>query len=465
MTVGVGCFLDIHVICVVTAETIDRTEELLSFLHQERIETVAFNIEEREGVNTQRPLVTQQQARGFWRRVIQDARTTTGTFRVRELGPITRYLQNEAEFGTRDPMPTVSYNGDLTLLSPELAGLTAPEHRDFVVGSVLDTPLRDLIAQGAEYTPQVVPPLEDGQQVVATADTSRLVTYNILTGGIDKDGSERRRKRQLTFLDSLQADVIALKELRGWDAGGWRRLWEAANRLRMVPLPPVISRRGRGNHLALFYRPATVQVVDYEADPARGAFYHGVGRARLVIRDHPVLTVLFTHLCFLGGTERYAEAQWLTGYGDTYEGDPQRVVLLGDLNTIGARDREPDWERIPANLRSRHCHLTPTGACGQTDRRAIHLLENAGFRDPYDLLGLDPQRTAGYWSDEELLDHRSDFALANQNLARSVTRVVTHDTASARALSDHLPVELHLTAPAASTEAPDAPRRRGRRRA
>ncbi|MFD7788338.1 hypothetical protein ACFV4Q_35415 [Streptomyces nojiriensis] len=58
-------------------------------------------------------------------------------------------------------------------------------------------------------------------------------------------------------------------------------------------------------------------MVDYDGDPARGAFYHGVGCARLEIRDQPVLTVLFTHLCFLGGTERYAEAQWLTAYGDT----------------------------------------------------------------------------------------------------------------------------------------------------
>ncbi|MFF3087122.1 hypothetical protein ACFVRB_19020 [Streptomyces nojiriensis] len=134
---------------------------------------------------------------------------------------------------------------------------------------------------------------------------------------LDRDGSERRRKRQLALLDSLQADVIAFQELRGWDAGGWWRLWEAANKLEMTPLPPVLSRRGRGNHLALLYRPQTVRVVDYDADPARRAFYHGVGRARLEIRDQPVLTVLFTHLCFLGGTERYAEAQWLTAYGDT----------------------------------------------------------------------------------------------------------------------------------------------------
>ncbi|MFD0386263.1 hypothetical protein ACFQ2B_39275 [Streptomyces stramineus] len=82
-------------------------------------------------------------------------------------------------------------------------------------------------------------------------DHARLVTYNTLTGGIDSDGGEWRRQQQIKFLD---ADVIALQELRGWDEGGWWRLWQAANALGTVPLPPVLSRHGRGNHLALLYR-------------------------------------------------------------------------------------------------------------------------------------------------------------------------------------------------------------------
>ncbi|MEW2581395.1 endonuclease/exonuclease/phosphatase family protein [Streptomyces syringium] len=288
----------------------------------------------------------------------------------------------------------------------------------------------------------------DGRALAAArrqgVDHARLVTYNILTGGIDSDGGEWRRQQQIGFLASLDADVIALQELRGWDEGGWWRLWAAANALGMVPLPPVLSRHRRGNHLALLYRPTTVRVDDYESDAAPGAFYHGLGRARLSIRDQPLLTVLFTHLSFLGGAERYAEAQWLTGYGGTYEGEPQRVVLAGDLNTIGVHDPEPGWRRIPANLRSRHCYLTAGGEFGDTDRRAIQLLTTAGFHDPVDVLGQPPHRTAGDWSPEEAVDHRSDFILTTWHLVDHIAAATVHDTEMTRALSDHLPVVLDI---------------------
>ncbi|MBO0654623.1 endonuclease/exonuclease/phosphatase family protein [Streptomyces triculaminicus] len=279
------------------------------------------------------------------------------------------------------------------------------------------------------------------------AGNARLVTYNTLTGGIDSDGGEWRRRRQIEFLASLDADIIALQELRRWDEGGWWRLWGAANALGMVPLPPVLSARGRGNHLALLYRPATVRIDDYEPDAASGTFHHGLGRARLSIKGQPLLTVLFTHLCVLGGAERYAEAQWLAGYGGAYEGEPQRVVLAGDLNSIGANDPEPDWSRMPANLRARHCHLTAGGTFGDTDRRALQLLSLAGFRDPFEVLGQATPRTVGYWSPQEAVDHRRDFILANTHVADHIAAAAVHDSKATRALSDHLPVVLDLQAP------------------
>ncbi|MEU2516527.1 endonuclease/exonuclease/phosphatase family protein [Streptomyces syringium] len=293
---------------------------------------------------------------------------------------------------------------------------------------------------------RMAPLSADGQPPVA--GVARLVTYNTLTGGIDSDGSEWRRQRQIEFLASLDADVIALQELRGWDEGGWWRLWQAANALGMVPLPPVLSARGRGSHLALLYRPGTVRVEDFESDAARGAFHHGLGRARLRIRDQPLLTVLFTRLCPLGGAERYAEAQWLAGYGGTYKGEPRRAVLLGDLNTIGEHDLEPEWSRGPASLRSRHCHLTVGGSFGDTDRRAIQLLAAAGFHDPFDVLGEKPPRTVGYWSPAERVDRRSDFVLANWHVVDQIAAATVHDTDTTRVLSDHLPVVLDLAPPA-----------------
>ncbi|MFI1179936.1 endonuclease/exonuclease/phosphatase family protein [Streptomyces sp. NPDC020799] len=294
--------------------------------------------------------------------------------------------------------------------------------------------------------PRLVPASAAAVPPLASAP-ARLVTYNTLAGGIDADGGERRRLEQTEFLASLDADVIALQDLRGWGQGGWWRLWAVAHALGMVPLPPVLCARGGGRHQALLYRPRTVRVVSYVDDAEGGTFHHGLGRARLYVKDQP-LTVLFTHLCPLGGAERLAEAQWLTAYGDTWQGDPQRVVLAGDLNTIGQHDPEPDWFRVPASRRSRHCHLTPGGAFGDTDRRAIQLLAKAGFHDPFDVLGQAPPCTTGYWGPEEAVEHRSDFILANWNVVDHVTAADVHDTETTRALSDHLPVVLDIAPPA-----------------
>ncbi|MFI0912453.1 endonuclease/exonuclease/phosphatase [Streptomyces abikoensis] len=284
-----------------------------------------------------------------------------------------------------------------------------------------------------------------------TARGVRIGTYNLLTGGIDKDDEEQRRLGQNGFLASLGLDVLVVQELRRWEEHGWWRLWALAEATGMVPLPPVLSARGGGNHLAMLYRPQTVRVAEWDTDACRGVFHHGLGRAIVYFKgDSRPWTILATHLSFLGGEERLAEARWLTGYGDSYESNGQRVLLPGDLNTIGARDPEPEWSKIPANLRSRHCLLTAEGGFGATDRRAIQLLEAAGFADPYDLLSTTPARTAGFWSEEELLPHRSDFVLANRLAAPYVRGVTTHDTDITRSLSDHLPVVVTLSVPAAA---------------
>ncbi|MHA7956343.1 endonuclease/exonuclease/phosphatase family protein [Streptomyces sp. L500] len=330
------------------------------------------------------------------------------------------------------PAPSPSTRHDLSCEPPPPGRVLSPVPPPIVHPSTSALPAK----------PSPVPPGE------VSETTARILTYNTLTGGIDADGSEHRRRGQTKFLKARKPDVLVLQELRRWDEGGWWRLWELANTLRMVALPPVLSQHGRGNHLAVLYRPETVRVASYDPDACRGLFYHGLGRATVYLRDDPrPWVILATHLSFLGGEERLAEARWLTGYADSYEGNGQRVLLPGDLNTIGVLDLEPEWSQIPANLRSRHCHLDADGGFGATDRRAIQLLSAAGFADPYRLLGSAPARTAGYWRQEELIDHRSDFILANRLAAPSVRAVTTHDTAVTRSLSDHLPVEVSLATP------------------
>ena len=136
--------LDPHVICVVTPESIADGAGIMRFLDEAGFTQIGFNIEEREGVNTGRPLVDPQAARAFWRQVIAYCRTSPRTFFIREFGNLSRHLQGKP-LPRRDVLPTVAVNGDVTLLSPELAGMPSTEHHDFVVGNVLTTPIQHVL--------------------------------------------------------------------------------------------------------------------------------------------------------------------------------------------------------------------------------------------------------------------------------------------------------------------------------
>lgn len=127
-------------ICVVTPETVRDPAGVLAFFENLGADRVGFNIEEQEGPNNQRAKVDALAARGFWRAVFR--RSGAGT-RFREYERILGYLA-QARAGRKsawiserhDPIPTVSYNGDVSLLSPELAGTKAPEYGDFIVGNI-----------------------------------------------------------------------------------------------------------------------------------------------------------------------------------------------------------------------------------------------------------------------------------------------------------------------------------------
>lgn len=135
-----------HVICVVTPDSLPHVNELLDFLATLDFPVVAFNIEERDGANTERPLVSAEQAREFWDGVIAWQRASLNPLRIRELGMVSRHLRG-GHPPVRDPFPTIAYNGDVTLLSPELAGMQDPKYGDFVAGNVLTEPLNMILAR------------------------------------------------------------------------------------------------------------------------------------------------------------------------------------------------------------------------------------------------------------------------------------------------------------------------------
>ena len=139
-------------ICVVTADTIGRTAELLEFFSRLGCDTVGFNIEEMEGLNAGRVRVTPDQARLFWRDLWQ-LRARYPGLRIRDLDRLRRFLSFsrgalslDYTDTLYDPIPTVATTGETVVLSPELLGIDAPGYNHFVIGNVLSKSLPALLS-------------------------------------------------------------------------------------------------------------------------------------------------------------------------------------------------------------------------------------------------------------------------------------------------------------------------------
>lgn len=263
--------------------------------------------------------------------------------------------------------------------------------------------------------------------------TLRVGTYNLLDGGGD------RLSTQMTALRAMDLDLVALQEVKDGSRDDHALECSIANELGMQTLlAPSASHQC---HLVLAWKPDKLRRVRYSPDAAEGNFHHTLQRVEFVIPDtDEPLTVLNTHLDPFSGDDRESEARWLTEYA----APGRRTLLLGDLNTIGADDPEPDWSTLPGHLRSRHLLCRDDGTLGPTDRRAIRLLVGAGFVDPFADLPLS-RNTVGHWDEQEDgIPRRSDYILG-AGLAFRAAGVI--DNQMVCRLSDHLPayavVEIH----------------------
>jgi uncharacterized protein len=155
--------IEFSLIAVVGTDGIGRAEELLDFLAGLGAASIGFNIEEFEGSNTGAQPIPAQ-AHDFWTRTLAWSAAHPGV-EIRELDRLAHYLRT-IRAGQRaawdahrfDPLPTVAFNGDVVLLSPELAGITDEHYGDFIAGNILEQSLTAILARAwqlpyvAEFT-------------------------------------------------------------------------------------------------------------------------------------------------------------------------------------------------------------------------------------------------------------------------------------------------------------------------
>lgn len=163
------------VICVVTRETVKSPDSLFEFFEGLGAESVGFNIEEEEGSNNIRETAPLDEVRAFWRALF-DRINSGSPLPSREAGRLFGYLA-DVKAGNKklwtstkvEPIPTVSWTGNVVLLSPEFLGVNAPEHGNFVVGNVLKESIPTMLGK-AQQVPYVREFLEGVQKCRKSCD-------------------------------------------------------------------------------------------------------------------------------------------------------------------------------------------------------------------------------------------------------------------------------------------------------
>lgn len=256
----------------------------------------------------------------------------------------------------------------------------------------------------------------------------RLMTYNILTGGVDHDDSTRLA-RVLAIVQEQQPDVLVLNECNHFDARGNQTLHAVERQLGMRG---VLARAATGFHVAIFVRDLAL-VESEQVQPA----YHAMLKVTALWGRQPV-TILGAHLCPFGGTHRLLEAELMTRFAL----DAEWVFAAGDLNAISPNDASRiDTSGWPERRRARHEFQ------GTIDTRAIDTLQRAGLVD-LALAADNPAPTIGMMQGTpESHRGRIDYVFGTRPVAATLrsSHVVSND--EARTASDHLPLVVDVEVP------------------
>jgi uncharacterized protein len=142
-------------LCVVSHPEPGLAMELYDFFRDLGCHALGINVEEQEGVNTRPNAHTAEAVRQFWAELTVAWRADP-RIEVREVEWAVRYagafLADQADDLLPryiDPIPSIGYDGRVILLSPELAGFTDARYGDFASGSVLNTPLAEIVSTAA----------------------------------------------------------------------------------------------------------------------------------------------------------------------------------------------------------------------------------------------------------------------------------------------------------------------------
>ncbi|PIR04944.1 MAG: radical SAM protein [Candidatus Liptonbacteria bacterium CG11_big_fil_rev_8_21_14_0_20_35_14] len=142
--------INFTVIAVVSKESLTRAKEIYEFFCMLKCSSVGFNIEEKENVN-KREICDNNMVTNFWSDLF-DFWKANPVIEVREFSQILSRIELLSTEEDKEPVnlqysiyPSITYNGDIVLLSPEFLGAKAPQYDDFIVGNINNESLLSII--------------------------------------------------------------------------------------------------------------------------------------------------------------------------------------------------------------------------------------------------------------------------------------------------------------------------------
>jgi len=125
------------ILAVIGQESTDNARSILDFLSDLGSPWVGLNIEAKEAANAGATVPTINDARRFWRDVLAWS-TGEPPMKIREVEWLLNYLAADQSVRSSDArhdlIPTIGWNGDVVLLSPELLGVRDENYENFEHG-------------------------------------------------------------------------------------------------------------------------------------------------------------------------------------------------------------------------------------------------------------------------------------------------------------------------------------------
>ncbi len=142
-----------QVIAVLTADALDRDDELFDFFVEHGVDNLAFNMEETEGENRRSSLSrpdAEERYRAFLERFWERLRQRPGVLRLREFDEIASLACGDRRLSRTDmnhpfAIVNVDARGNFSTFDPELLAVATPDYGDFVFGNVRSDSLESVV--------------------------------------------------------------------------------------------------------------------------------------------------------------------------------------------------------------------------------------------------------------------------------------------------------------------------------